>query len=81
MAVCGCATRSVSLIIASRTGVSDSQASRGIMLRCEDKERDAADAVGGGFEARRASISAFALALHSGCPPKNVNNQDAYKKG
>lgn len=80
MAVCGWAIRRVSLIIESRKGVSDSHNSRGMVLRCEDKE-SFVEVVGSGLEARRASISAFAFALHSGCPPKNVKSQQASERG
>ena len=72
MAVCGWATRVVSLMMESRTGVSFSQVSRGMVARRadsderqvgEEKEPKVGEA---GLCASRDSTSAAALALHSG---------------
>jgi hypothetical protein len=71
MAVCGWATRVVSLMMESRIGVSFSQVSRGMVLRRADSdEREVGEVEESkdrkaGF-ASRDSTSAAALALHSG---------------
>ena len=66
MAVCGWATRVVSLIMESRIGVSFSQVSRGMVLRCADSDEREIGEVEAGLYASRDSTSAAALALHSG---------------
>jgi hypothetical protein len=68
MAVCGWAMRVVSLMMESRTGVSFSQASRGMVLRRADSdEREVEKAVEGKADfSNRDSTSAADLALHSG---------------
>ena len=72
MAVCGWATRVVSLMMESRIGVSFSQVSRGMVLRRADSdEREVGKVVEpkdgkAGLYASRDSTSAAALAFHSG---------------
>jgi hypothetical protein len=71
MAVCGWATRVVSLMIESRIGVSYSQVSRGIVLRHADSDEREVGMVeepkdGKAGLASRDSTSAAALVLHSG---------------
>ena len=69
MAVCGWATRVVSLMMESRIGVSVSQVSRGMVLRRADSDERGVGKVEepkDGLSASRDSTSAAALALHSG---------------
>ena len=72
MAVCGWATRVVSLMMESRIGVSVSQVSRGMVLRRADSDERGVGKVEEpkdgkvGLSASRDSTSAAALALHSG---------------
>ena len=77
VALYGWANRSVSLMMESRTGVSDSHCSSGIAASRDESDAGVVDSSAKGLLTRRDSTSAAAFARQSGWLPRKIINHDA----